>query len=611
MPDLVPGCKQIARSRRGTGSMIVLARLSTVLVCSVLLATGCRNQGPSATPERHGPAWFTDVTEEVGLRFQHDAGPVGDYFMPHLMGSGAAIFDFDGDGLLDVYLIQNSGPNKAGESRLTTNRLFRQTKDGHFSDVSSGSGLDVNGYGMGVAIGDVNNDGFPDVFLTEYGHVRLFLNNGDGKTFTDITKEAGLDHLQWATSASFLDFDRDGWLDLVFVSYVDYNPSLPCPGPGGKRDFCHPSVYDGTLPKLYRNCGRVSGSNAPPHGVRFEDVTLRSGLGKVAGPGLGVVCADFNGDHWPDIFIANDLKPNRLWINQRDGTFKEEALQRGIALNAMGMSQANMGVAVGDVDGDGLLDILVTHLTEETHTLWKQGPRGTFRDQTVAAKLASPHYRGTGFGTVLADFDNDGALDLAVVNGRVSRGPDADAPGLEPFWRPYAERNQLFANDGSGQFRDIATDNVPFCGTPSVGRGLAFGDLGNRGAIDLITTSLDGPARVFRNAVPARGHYLVIRAFDPALKRDAYGAEITVGAGDRRWLRWVNPGSSYLCSNDPRAHFGLGSVDRVDRIEVTWPDGETELFDGGEVDRHIVLAKGNGPRWRSPSDAASEKSSRR
>jgi hypothetical protein len=578
-------------------------RTATAVVLAVvaLLSTGCPSPPLATTEEPTGPPWFTDVADEVGLRFVHDAGPVGTYFVPQLMGSGAALFDFDNDGLLDVYLVQNAGPPAAGRGHAT-NRLFRQGKDGRFTDVSEGSGLDVSGYGMGVAVGDVNNDGFPDVFLTEYGRVRLFLNNGDGKSFTDITKEAGLDHLQWATSATFFDFDRDGWLDLVFVSYLDYDPSLPCYGPRGERDFCHPSVYPGTLPKLYRNRGKITGPDAPPHGVRFEDVSLRSGLAKIPGPGLGVVCADFNGDHWPDIFIANDSKPNRLWINQRDGTFKEEALQRGIALNGMGVTQANMGVALGDVDGDGLFDILVTHLSAETHTLWQQGPRGTFRDQTAPARLACPRYRGTGFGTVLADFDNDGALDLAAVNGSVMRGPEVDVPGLDPFWHPYAQRNQLFANDGTGHFRDLSPGNAPFCGTPAVGRGLAFGDLGNRGAVDLLVTSVAGPARVYRNAVADRGHYLVIRAFDPVLKRDAYGAEISVRAGERRWLRWVNPGSSYLCSNDPRAHVGLGPAERVDGIEVTWPDGATERFDGGPVDRHVVLAKGNGPHWGQRPD---------
>jgi enediyne biosynthesis protein E4 len=592
MTDARAGTRKARASARAVG----LGRPLAGLALATLLVVGCRPSTTTAPEEPTGPPWFVDVTDEVGLHCVHDAGPADTYFMPQLMGSGAALFDFDSDGLLDIYLIQNGGPNSR-----STNRLFRQGKDGRFTDVSSGSGLDVSGYGMGVAIGDVNNDGWPDVFLTEYGRVRLFLNNGDGKSFTDITKEAGLDHVKWATSAAFVDFDRDGWLDLVFVSYVDYDPSQPCPGQGGGRDYCHPSVFPGTAPKLYRNRGRLAGPDAPTHGVRFEDVTVRSGLAQVPGPGLGVVCADFNGDHWPDIFIANDSQANRLWINQQNGTFKEEAVQRGIAYDVMGRTQANMGVALGDVCGDGQFDILVTHLTEETHTLWKQGPRGMFRDQTAQARLAAPRYRGTGFGTVLADFDHDGALDLAVVNGRVSRGTPADLPALDTFWRPYAERNQLFANDGTGRFRDITRDNAAFCDTPSVGRGLAYGDVGNRGALDLLVTSVAGPARLYRNAVPQRGHWLVVRAFDRELKRDAYGAEITVYAGDRSRLRWVNPGSSYLCSNDPRAHFGLGAVERVERIEVVWPDGTSETFDGGAVDQHVELAKGKGPRWGRPS----------
>jgi hypothetical protein len=575
---------------------IVLVPIVAALAFAALGVAGCRSPHATSTEEPTGPPWFVDATDEAGLQFMHDAGPVGTYFMPQLMGSGAALFDFDNDGLLDIYLVQNGGPHSRA-----TNRLFRHGPDGHFTDVSAGSGLDVNGYGMGVAIGDVNNDGWPDVFLTEYGRVRLFLNNRDGKSFTDITKEAGLDHLQWATSASFVDFDRDGWLDLVFVSYVDYDASQPCPGQGGQRDYCHPSVYPGTVPKLFRNRGRLTGPDAPPHGVAFEDVTLRSGLAQIPGPGLGVVCADFNGDHWSDIFIANDSKPNRLWINQHNGTFKEEAVQRGIAYDGMGRTQANMGVALGDINGSGMFDIVVTHLTEETHTLWKQEPRGMFRDQTAQARLASPRYRGTGFGTVLGDFDNDGALDLAVVNGRVSRGAPANLPALDPFWRPYAERNQLFANEGNGCFRDISRDNAAFCGTPAVGRGLAYGDIRNQGALDLLVTSVAGPARLYHNAVPQRGHWLVIQALDPDLRRDAYGAEITVYAGDRRWLRWVNPGSSYLCSNDPRAHFGLGTVERVDRIEVSWPNGTSETFDGGTVDQHIVLSRGKGPHWERPT----------
>jgi hypothetical protein len=311
---------------------------------------------------------------------------------------------------------------------------------------------------------------------------------------------------------------------------------------------------------------------------------------------LGVVCADFDGDRWPDLFIANDGKPNHLWINRHDGTFREEAVLRGVAYNAMGRAEANMGVALGDVDGDGLFDVFVTHLTEETHTLWAQGPRGVFQDRTVALGLASPRGRGTGFGTVLADFDHDGAPDLAVANGRVKRatlpGSDARSAVRDPFWEPYAEPNQLLVNDG-GRFQTLAPENPSFC-APRVSRGLACADLDDDGDLDLLVTTVAGPALLFRNVAPKRGHWLLVRAVDPALRRDAYGAEVTVRAGGRRWQGWVNPGSSYLCSNDSRTHFGLGPSARVDGIDVVWPDGSAETFPGGPADRVIVVRKGEG-----------------
>jgi hypothetical protein len=432
------------------------------------------------------------------------------------------------------------------------------------------------------------------------------LNNGDGKSFTEITKEAGLENLSWATSAAFVDYDRDGWLDLVVVNYVDYDPSRACADPSGEQEFCGPQMFPGTAARLFRNLGR-EGSAKAPHGVRFEDVTAASRLGRQPGRGLGVICADFNGDHWPDILIANDAEPNHLWINQKDGTFRNEAIQRGIAFDALGRPMGNMGTALGDVDGDGLFDVVIAHLTEETHTLWKQGPRGFFQDRTVAFGLGTPRYRGTGFGTVLADFDLDGALDLAVVNGRVKRGERVDVAGLDPFWHPYVERNQLFGNDGSGHFRDLSVDNPAFCSTPAIGRGLACGDLRNQGVLDLVVTSLAGPARIYRNVAPRRGHWLEVRAVDPALKRDAYGAEITVHAGNSKWQRYINPAYSFLCSNDPRAHFGLGSATQVDRIDVVWPDGSAETFTGGTADQQVILVRGRGPQWQAPEHGGGER----
>jgi hypothetical protein len=542
--------------------------------------------GPAATP------WFEDVTEARGLHFVHDAGaiPTGErFFMPQIMGSGAALFDFDGDDRLDIYLIHNGGPT--GKK----NQLFHQRADGTFEDVSAGSGLDVAGFGMGVAIGDVNNDGRPDVVLTEYGRTRLFLNEGKGK-FRDISQEAGIDNPGWGTSAAFVDYDRDGWLDLVVTNYVDYNPTQRCGNQAGRPDYCNPNLFVPTVTRLFHNRGG-------PGPVKFEDVTLKAGLGTGPANGLGVLCYDFDGDGWPDIFIASDGQPNRLWINQKNGTFKEEAVPRGLAYTGLGRTAANMGIALGDLDGDGLPDLFVTHLTEESHTFWRQKPRGQFRDETVAHGVIGTRWRGTGFGTVLADFNNDGWLDLALVNGRVSRRKEGqDEVARAAFWNLYAERNQLLTNDGKGVLRDISAANPAFCGRANVARALVVGDIDNDGALDLLVTEVAGPARLLRNVVKERGNWLGVRALlpaqngidSPACSRDAYGAEIRVTAGERSWLAWVNPGSSYLASCDARAHFGLGRVERLDEVRVRWPDGSEEVFPPPAVNQRVELRKGSG-----------------
>jgi len=541
-----------------------------------------QSESPNEAAE---PAWFEDATEALGLNFIHDAGPTGSYPLPQIMGSGAALFDCDQDGRLDIYLVHNAGPKSSAR-----NRLFRQKEDGRFEDISAGSGLDVAGHGMGVAVGDVNNDGWPDVVLTGFRGIRLFLNDGD-RTFTEATKEAGLESVHWAMSAGFIDFDRDGWLDLVVANYVGYDPSHPCVGPSSRPDFCHPMLFPGTVACLYRNLGTQADGK-----IAFRDATLSSGLGRRPSAGLGVLCADVNGDGWPDIFVANDGKPNHLWINQKNGAFREEAVQRGCAYNAAGRAEANMGVAYGDVNGDGLADLIVTHLTEETNTLWQQDRAGYFSDRTVAARLAAPRWRGTGFGIVLADFNHDSHLDLAVVNGRISRPTGSTSTTFA--WYDYAERDQVFANDGAGKFRDRSPANPALCGTPRVGRGLCAGDICGNGRVDLLATYVNGPARIYRNVAPKTGHWLMIQALVPEWKRDAYGAVITVTAGKRHWTRLIQPGSSYLCSHDPRAHFGLGTVDRIDAIRVAWPDGAIEEFSGGAVDRRMVLRKGEGRKGK-------------
>jgi hypothetical protein len=387
---------------------------------------------------------------------------------------------------------------------------------------------------------------------------------------------------------------------LIIVNYLQYDRNNECRSPEGGRDFCGPKDFQGTCSKLFRNRGPIPAIRDKPAGVQFDDVSFTSGIGLLPGPGLGVVCADLDGDGWPDIFVANDQQPNRLWMNRPGGksrVFVDEAATRGVASTAMGKAFAGMGVALGDVNNDGLFDLYVTHLGTETNTLWRQGPPGRFRDRTVESGLTATRWRGTGFGTLMADFDLDGALDIAVVNGRVFRGGTAQDTRLG-FWEPYAERNQLFANDGTGTFRDVSLANTAFCGHWNVARGLACSDFDDDGAPDLLLTTIGDRARLFRNVAPDRGHWLKVRAFDPKRKRDAYGAEVRVRAGGQTWLRVINPAQSYLSSGSPLALFGLGATARVDSMLVTWPDGppeeSRELFEGGAVDRSVVLRRGEG-----------------
>ena len=563
-----------------------LIAVSPLLLVLALLLAGCGGSGdPSRKPEgapgyAAAAPWFVERALEAGLDSVNDPGPEGSFFMPQSMGNGAALIDFDQDGRLDLYLLNGAGP-----ASTSVNRLWHQEADGRFRDVSAGSGVDVAGFGSGVAVGDVTNDGLPDLFVSEYGGLRLFVNDGGGR-FHDATADSGLAGRGWGSSSSFVDYDRDGWLDLVVANYVVYDAGSICYAQDGTRDFCAPAEFPSASVTLFRNTGR----GPTPH---FEDVSAASGLAALPGAGLGVLCADFDGDGWDDIFVANDQQPNRLWINRHDGTFVDEAVLRGVALTVIGATAANMGVAWGDVDADGLSDLFVTHLEMETHTLWKQGPRGAFLDQSAAAGLVGAE-RSTGFGTVLADFDLDGDLDLAWVNGRVFSGPPAPAGAVPPFWLRYAQPNSLAENDGTGRFRSVAATNGAFCGRPNVARPLCAGDIDNDGDVDLVAGTTAGRVLLLENVAPRHGHWLTVRAIDPALQRDAIGAVVTVTAGGKTWQRHLQPGSSYLSSHDPRAHFGIGETETIDTLEVLWPDGTRERFPGGSVDRGIVVRRGEG-----------------
>jgi len=554
--------------------------MRSILVSSVLLV-GC--SAPSSSVSFPAivtgePAWFEDVTAAKKIDFRHEPGPVGECSMPQIVGSGGAFCDLDGDGRDDLLLLTNGGPNSTSK-----NALYRQNADGSFADVSEGSALNFAAYSMGVAVGDIDNDGRPDVLITEYRGARLFRNEG-GMKFRDITNESQLNNPFWGMSAAFFDFDRDGWLDLVIANYVDYDPSQVCRTATGERDYCAPKVFKGTPTKLFRNLGQ--------NPVKFADVTIPSGLVNHMGPGLGVVCADFTGDDWPDIFVANDGKPNHLFVNRQNGTFREEAITRGIAYNYNGLAMAGMGIAINDLDRDGLWDLFVTHLTTETNTLWKQGPSGLFKDVSSPWGLTSTRWRATGFGTIAEDFDADGWPDLAIVNGRVFRDPTPPRDDVDPNWSPYAERNQLLAHTGQNKFRDISHTTPALCSRRNVARGLATADFDQDGAMDLLVTRIGDQPQLLRNVAAGSRKYLQIRAMTGP--RDALGATIVVHASGTKQHRLIHSGDSYLTARSPIAHFGLNDAEKFDSVDVVWPDGKRESFPGAATNQRLTIRQGEG-----------------
>jgi len=567
-----------------------LIGLASPLFLFVLL--GCSSRPPESTPpaeseaKADGPDWFVDITERSGVRFHHDAGAIEKHLMPQIVGSGCAVHDFDGDSRVDLLLLNNGGPGSPHR-----NAVYRQRSDGTFEDVSRGSGLEFSDYCMGVAIADVDRDGRPDILITAYLRTRLFRNLG-GMKFEDISEAAGIRNAQWGSSAAFLDYDKDGHQDAFVLNYVAYDPSWECRSKTKTLDYCSPSNFAGTSARLFRNLGP-----SPDGVIRFEDVSLRTRISDVPGPGLGVAVADLDGNGWPDIFVANDGKPNRLWMNRGDGTFKDESVSRGVALTNMGEAFAGMGVALGDFNNDRLPDLYVTHLGVETNTLWLQDRRGYFQDRTHRSGLASSKWRGTGFGVVTEDFDRDGFLDLAVANGRVKRESDALGPD---HWSPYAERHQVFRNLGNGQFKDLSANIRSICGMPSVGRGLASGDFDNDGAQDLLLTTAGGEARLYRNVCPESGHWLGVHAIDPALNGPSLGAVVDLKHGGRTQTRLVSTCLSYLSAGPASVHFGLGDSTAVESLIVAWPNGSRESFPVPGVDRYLRIEKGSGRPERTP-----------
>jgi len=537
-----------------------------------VVALGCSNSRQEALHEVRG----SDAPS-----FSHEMPADSSYYMPESTGSGIAFLDFDGDGDLDIYAINGASPLGVTTGRTAVNQLFRQDDQGYV-DVTEESGLGDGGFGMGVAVGDIDNDGWVDVFVTNVGADALY-RNVEGK-FVNVTSEAGIPADDaWGASAVFLDYDGDGWLDLFVVNYVTLDNSMTCSSSAGAVEFCGPMAYPGASDRLYHNLG----------GGVFEDVTQSTGIGSRIGRGLGVVADDLDGDGLVDIYVANDGEPNFLWRNLGDGTFEEVAVRSGAAVNGFGIAEAGMGVALGDVDGDGFSDLFVTHLGGESNTLYLNDGTGSFQDETLARGLHTPSLPLTGFGTGLFDLDNDGDLDILVANGRINRGPAVEG-ATAGFFRDYAEPNSLYVNDGEGNFRDASTDHPALMARPGMSRGLALGDFDNDGSIDAVIMETGRGLRLFRNEA-ASGHWIGFRVTDPGLGgRDAIGAHVILWSAGGASQRSVNPGYGFLSSHDPRVHFGLGAVVEFDSLLVRWPGGDAEHFEGGPVDQWKTIKRGQG-----------------
>ena len=516
---------------------------------------------------------FVDITGQVGIDFRHDINLSNDYALPDIMGSGLAVFDYDGDKDLDIYFV---GANPHG------GRLYARTSTGQYKNVTRRSGLSNPGHGMGIAVGDIENDGDLDVLFTNVEGVQLARNNGDG-TFTNITKDAGIEVNDWSTSSTFCDIDGDGFLDLYVGTYVKADTHQVCRTENSQRDFCPPNIYPSTPDRLYRN--QQDGT--------FQDVSRQSNIGEFPGPALGVVCLDFNQDTHADFYVANDGVANRLWLNAGDGTFDEMGMQWGVATNLFGESEAGMGIASGDVNKDGKMDLFVTHVDRETNTLYLSGPTQAMQDATIRSGLGPPSMPFTGFGAAWFDLEHDGDLDLAIANGRVRRSAHI-AKLSEDFTLTYGESNLLFEASAPNRYTNRCLDPAfaSFCISHFVSRGLVVADLDNDGDLDVVISNAGARPEVLENTAIKQGHWLIVTALQYG--RDAIGALIQVRTGLRWRVQPLQPGSSYLSSSPTVAHFGLGDVDHIDELRVVWPDGSRETFPNPHIDQYLELQRGNG-----------------
>jgi len=521
---------------------------------------------------------FVDVTSSAGIQFRHNSGAYGGKLLPETLGSGCAFFDYDSDGWQDILLV--NGADWPGHKREgSTLKLYRNNRNGTFSDVTRAAGLDLEMYGMGVAVGDYNNDGYPDILITCVGQNRLFKNTSKG-IFVDVTKSGGLAGRQaLSTSAIWFDFDRDGLLDLFVCNYVKWSPEhdVFCSLDGKNKSYCTPEAYRGETCWLFRNRGDGS----------FEDVTASSGVFDSSSKSLGVAMLDYDQDGWPDLLVANDTQPNKLYRNQRNGTFKDVAVEAGIAFSAEGKARAGMGVDVADFDNSGTPGVAITNFDNEMIGLYRVS-NGNFADVATQSGVGLPSKNTLGFGCVFLDADLDGALDLAVVNGHI----DDTVRNVRGVG--YAQPPQLFLNNGKGIFHDVAAEISGGFSQPKVGRGLAYGDFDRDGDLDLLMTTNHGPAYLYRNDQLAGNRSIRFRLVGTKSNRDGIGASLKIFHNGSIQSRLVKGGSSYLSQSELPVTFGVGKQDKINRVVIQWPSGRTEEYKDLTTGRAYECVEGKG-----------------